>query len=84
VFFKRPERRAAARRSPQAILDSRSGLEKRARQELDGEVCSAGVGGRRPNGELSTRHRNATATRPPHLNPALLDLCCEPGIKENR
>ena len=31
------------RRSPQAILDSRSGLEKRARQELDGEARSAGL-----------------------------------------
>jgi hypothetical protein len=39
-----PFRRAAARRSPQAILDSRSGLEKRALQELDGEARSAGTG----------------------------------------
>jgi hypothetical protein len=38
-----PFRRAAARRSPQAILDSRSGLEKRAQQELDGEVRSAAL-----------------------------------------
>jgi hypothetical protein len=39
--------RAAARRSPQAILDSRSGLEKWALQELDGEVRSSGGGARR-------------------------------------
>jgi hypothetical protein len=43
AFCERPMGRAAARRSPQAILDSRSGLDERALQELDGEVRSAGA-----------------------------------------
>ena len=47
AFFERPMRRAAARRSPQAILDSRSGLEKWAQQELDGEARYAKLIGQR-------------------------------------
>jgi hypothetical protein len=43
AFCERPMGRAAARRSPKAILDSRSGLDERALQELDGEVRSAGA-----------------------------------------
>jgi len=49
--------RAAARRSPQAILDSRSGLEKWALQELDGEARSSGPE-RDANRLLCTCHRN--------------------------
>ena len=41
AFFERPVGRAAARRSPQALIDSRSGLEECALRELDGEVRSA-------------------------------------------
>ena len=33
-----PSRRAAARRSPNAILDSRNGLENGLKQELNGEA----------------------------------------------
>jgi hypothetical protein len=43
AFCERPIGRAAARRSPQAIHDSRSGLEKWALQELDGKGRSAGA-----------------------------------------
>ena len=44
AFFERPVGRAAARRSPKAIVDSRAGLDERALQEFDGEVRSAGAG----------------------------------------
>jgi hypothetical protein len=48
AFFERPMGCAAARRSPKAIIDSLSGLDDRALQELDGEarsVAAAGVAG---------------------------------------
>jgi hypothetical protein len=45
AFFERPMGRAAARRSPKAIIDSLSGLDERALQELDGEVRCVAAGG---------------------------------------